>query len=718
MNYTSVNPHRFTEAATAGFRVFPVVERGKEPIGKWAEYRDRPPTGEGLAAWDASDFNVAIITGEPSGVVVLDLDSPEAIEAVERLNLPSTPTARTARGLHLYFRRPAGGLRNKVGVGGIKMDVRGDGGYVVAPGSVHESGVRYEWVTAPGEVPFAEFPLTLQQMEPAKERAKRRLATPSSAQAMEANEGPLRYIANAAKNAAKEITEAEDGKRNNTLFRVAVAFARDCAGACTEWSDYVPPLAEAALAIGLAPNEVEATLESARVAGSAEPTPWLRTASEYVYLGAQDQFYHVESQSYLKRTGFDGSFGHQYSGDGSFTHFLLSAGYIRKFQDIMFDPFDPNERLERQGATFLNTYKPSPVVALEGDATPFVEFLTHLVPEDSEREHLVKMIAWTVRYPGQKLSHALLLRTQEQGTGKSTLLSIWGELMGESNVRKTTSKELNSDYQGYLPGRLLILCEELNLGQGHRVYNDLKDLITGDKAIVNEKYLRQRLWPNYASFAFLTNLAITMLIEDKDRRFFFIDSPATRREADYYVRFNEWWRANLGVIRHYLDQVDLTEFKPYAPPPMTTAKQRLIEHSRSELAQDLALMIQERAYPFARDVVTLEQVKIGLGHLSRDLSSKRLIKALEEVGAVKLGQQRMPGGTRASLWAIRNRGLWLYLPVSDRAEEYAREVGLYADYDVPGLAVAHEQGWNGDFTGLMGAMLLGDPDIKEGATNV
>ena len=64
------------------------------------------------------------------------------------------------------------------------------------------------------------------------------------------------------------------------------------------------------------------------------------------------------------------------------------------------------------------------------------------------------------------------------------------------------------------------------------------------------------------------------------------------------------------------------------------------------------------------------------------------------------------------------RYLWLYLRVGERAEEYAREVGLYANYDVPGLAIAHERGWGGDFTGFMGAMLIGEPHRQEGATNV
>jgi hypothetical protein len=74
--------------------------------------------------------------------------------------MPTTVECRTGGGgRHLYFAHPGGLIRNKVGlVPGV--DLRGDGGYVVAPPSVHSSGVRYLWVEGhrPGSTAIAALP--------------------------------------------------------------------------------------------------------------------------------------------------------------------------------------------------------------------------------------------------------------------------------------------------------------------------------------------------------------------------------------------------------------------------------------------------------------------------------------------------------------------------------------------------------------------------------
>mgnify|MGYP001258217120 CR=1 FL=1 len=92
----------------------------------------------------------------PAWAVVLDLDGPEAAEALraEGLALPATLTALTGRGegfLHLWYRteRP---ISPAVGVL-PHVDVRGPGSYVVAPPSVHVTGRRYRWRGASAEVP-------------------------------------------------------------------------------------------------------------------------------------------------------------------------------------------------------------------------------------------------------------------------------------------------------------------------------------------------------------------------------------------------------------------------------------------------------------------------------------------------------------------------------------------------------------------------------------
>jgi hypothetical protein len=99
------------------------------------------------------EANVGIRTGRESGLVVLDVDvrhdgeaSLETLEATYN-RLPQTLTASSGGGgRHLYFRHPGGHIPNNAQLGGLPgLDVRADGGYIVAPPSLHQSGQRYRW---------------------------------------------------------------------------------------------------------------------------------------------------------------------------------------------------------------------------------------------------------------------------------------------------------------------------------------------------------------------------------------------------------------------------------------------------------------------------------------------------------------------------------------------------------------------------------------------
>ncbi len=121
---------------------------GKVPAIAWREYQDRRPTEREVRAWFATPQNLAIITGALSGVVVIDADSPAAVAWI-RGRLPYTPwQTKTAKGFHLWYRHPGVRVGNRArietGEGRLELDVRGDGGYVIAPGSVHATGALYE----------------------------------------------------------------------------------------------------------------------------------------------------------------------------------------------------------------------------------------------------------------------------------------------------------------------------------------------------------------------------------------------------------------------------------------------------------------------------------------------------------------------------------------------------------------------------------------------
>ena len=106
------------------------------------------------------DANVAIVTGVESGLLVIDLDDPYAVDLAD---IPETPWATTGRGgQHVLLRRPTDGARwistTRALGPELAVDSRADGGYIVAAPSLHLSGRRYTWDVAPGDAPLADPP--------------------------------------------------------------------------------------------------------------------------------------------------------------------------------------------------------------------------------------------------------------------------------------------------------------------------------------------------------------------------------------------------------------------------------------------------------------------------------------------------------------------------------------------------------------------------------
>jgi hypothetical protein len=134
------------------FSVIPIKPRAKVPMVTWQTYQtelaDESQVLEWFTQWP--DANVGIVTGKISGITVVDTDTDAGYGAVSKYLPPLflTPTARTQKGgRHLYFKYVPG-LSNKVRViDGV--DVRGDGGFVVAPPSEGELG-SYEWIEGSG----------------------------------------------------------------------------------------------------------------------------------------------------------------------------------------------------------------------------------------------------------------------------------------------------------------------------------------------------------------------------------------------------------------------------------------------------------------------------------------------------------------------------------------------------------------------------------------
>ena len=151
------------EYCRRGWSVISLKPQSKESAIRWLPYQKRLAAEDELRKWWANqpEANVGIVTGQVSGIVVVDLDSPKAETVLKELlgEIPQTPTVQTGKGKQLYFAYPGEPIPNKARVL-PDVDIRGDGGYVVAPPSIHPNGTQYCWIIPPN-VPLAPLPKKL-----------------------------------------------------------------------------------------------------------------------------------------------------------------------------------------------------------------------------------------------------------------------------------------------------------------------------------------------------------------------------------------------------------------------------------------------------------------------------------------------------------------------------------------------------------------------------
>jgi hypothetical protein len=135
-----------------------------------------------------------------SGIVVVDADSPEALRWCTA-HLKYTPwQTQTGRGFHLYYQHPGVSVRNRARLdtrdGRIAVDIRADGGYVIAPGSIHLNGHEYreagDWSCPFGELPRF-WPGLLQRAE--RLASNSRPARPSVSTPQQLLQRARRYLA-------------------------------------------------------------------------------------------------------------------------------------------------------------------------------------------------------------------------------------------------------------------------------------------------------------------------------------------------------------------------------------------------------------------------------------------------------------------------------------------------------------------------------------------
>lgn len=221
-----------------GLSVIPLL--GKRPAEKWEYYQSHRPTARQLKLWWSlyKTANVGVVTGKISNLVVIDFDHnakliyPRSFPILKRHLGDEFIISRTGKGFHCIIK--ANGVRNvKVAREGKKVliETRGEGGYIVAPPSVHpEYGTVYEFTNCKriGDIKQSDTTavndlikaLSIEFDKPEVVKPVTRAKQKQSGDVVIVSDRDV-YVKKILKNEADRLANTTSGERNDVLYKVA-----------------------------------------------------------------------------------------------------------------------------------------------------------------------------------------------------------------------------------------------------------------------------------------------------------------------------------------------------------------------------------------------------------------------------------------------------------------------------------------------------------------
>jgi len=239
--------------------------------------------------------------------------------------------------------------------------------------------------------------------------------------------------------------------------------------------------------------------------------------------------------------------------------------------------FDPSGKC---GPECINLFGGFEMVPMPGNPGPIIDLLDHLCDQDEVvRDWILDWIAYPLQNPGAKMPTSVIMHGDE-GSGKNLFWEIVQAIYGEYGS-VVGQDQLESKFNDYLSKKLFIIGDEVLSRQEMRhLKGKLKAMISGKTLQIETKMMPVRPEANHVNLVFLSNELQPNALDASDRRHCVVWTPP-KRERPYYQAIYECAEAG-GREAFYAEMLarDLSQFDPFAPPPMTKAKTDLIDLGR------------------------------------------------------------------------------------------------------------------------------------------
>ena len=255
----------------------------------------------------------------------------------------------------------------------------------------------------------------------------------------------------------------------------------------------------------------------------------------------------------------------------------------------------------------INTYRPTNLIPVDGDVSPYLEFMNKRVAEPVANKYYHDRIAQIIQKPGERCPSNILFISDYGGTGKSIIDEIMQELLGYWNCSSPNLDDLLTGWGQFTKNKLWVSVEEIHTSGADRgkISSVIKRLTSIKRSTNNMKYGDITQDEMFCNCGFNSNSNTAMTIRKEDRRAFVYKCDNDGEEhKESNVKdaktLMDWCTHEEGygkILKFYQDR-DLTEFDQYGWPPETDAKKKMVLKTASFKFKKAYEAYEENKWPF------------------------------------------------------------------------------------------------------------------------
>jgi hypothetical protein len=361
---------------------------------------------------------------------------------------------------------------------------------------------------------------------------------------------------------------------------------------------------------------------------------------------------------------------------------------LHRFPQVNTTCFRPDQPTGAVINEEVNIYVPADVRRVKGDPSRFLAFLEKLIPDERDRCVLMSWCCGVAQNIGKKPMWAPVLQGTE-GNGKSMIGEILGYALGERYVHRARSKELGSQFNGWMEGKLLIMPDEIHMDGRRQALDDLKPFLTN--VMVPVRHMHQTEANKYCPTAwfFTTQHKDAVIKSRQDRRYaIFFTAQQTRADLDrdfpegFFPALWDWLRDEDGfaIMAEWLMTTPPDDrFNPFGSctvAPTTSSSNEATAATMGPIEAEIQEAIDAGILGFRGGWISTWALSNLLRNANLRVSRPKLSQILQEMGYVSMGRATRPlpleDGQKPVLWALAG--------TVGNADEYLASQGPGSDW--------------------------------------